>query len=218
MLAVNNLDPAQAPLVLPTHFTARRRRAADPPGPAEPGLAAPGGGRRGTAGRDRRLRLHPDVLAGQGRRPRRGRRADQLLRRRAVRVPAHRCRRPRRARRRSSPPSSPTSNPKAATPPVAVDEAPYGRMLSGIRGVRLTVLRVEAKFKYDDANPVEHRERVIGHLERARPRTRRRRRGPATAAPGRDRRLEDPPEPVMTTNGQGAGISRVAYQDDSRGS
>ncbi len=34
MLAVNNLDPAQAPLVVPTHFTARRRRAADPPGPA----------------------------------------------------------------------------------------------------------------------------------------------------------------------------------------
>jgi transcriptional regulator len=48
---------------------------------------------------------------------------------------------------------------------VAVDEGPYGRMLSGIRGVRLQVLRVEAKFKYDDANPVEHRRRVIGLLE-----------------------------------------------------
>ena len=48
---------------------------------------------------------------------------------------------------------------------VAVDAAPYGRMLSGIRGVRLHVLRVDAKFKYDDANPVEHRERVSGHLE-----------------------------------------------------
>jgi len=48
---------------------------------------------------------------------------------------------------------------------VAVDAEPYGRMLSGIRGVRLTVARVEAKFKYDDHNPVEHRERVIGHLE-----------------------------------------------------
>ena len=40
-----------------------------------------------------------------------------------------------------------------------------GRMLSGIRGVRLTVLRVDAKFKYDDANPVEHRQRVIDNLE-----------------------------------------------------
>jgi transcriptional regulator len=48
---------------------------------------------------------------------------------------------------------------------VAVGEAPYGRMLSGIRGVRLSVLRVDAKFKYDDHNPVEHRQRVIGNLE-----------------------------------------------------
>ena len=49
---------------------------------------------------------------------------------------------------------------------VAPGAAPYGRMLPGIRGVRLTVLRVDAKFKYDDANPVEHRQRVIGRLER----------------------------------------------------
>ncbi len=48
---------------------------------------------------------------------------------------------------------------------VAAGEAPYGRMLPGIRAVRLTVLRVEAKFKYDDANPVDHRQRVIGYLE-----------------------------------------------------
>jgi transcriptional regulator len=48
---------------------------------------------------------------------------------------------------------------------VGVDAAPYGRMLSGIRGVRLAVVRVDAKFKYDDANPVEHRQRVIGNLE-----------------------------------------------------
>jgi transcriptional regulator len=48
---------------------------------------------------------------------------------------------------------------------VSIDAAPYGRMLPGIRGVRLAVLRVEAKFKYDDANPVDHRERVINHLE-----------------------------------------------------
>jgi transcriptional regulator len=47
---------------------------------------------------------------------------------------------------------------------VAVDQPPYGRMLAGIRGVRLQVVRVEAKFKYDDHNPVEHRERVIERL------------------------------------------------------
>ncbi|SBS77153.1 FMN-binding negative transcriptional regulator [uncultured Mycobacterium sp.] len=48
---------------------------------------------------------------------------------------------------------------------VAVGQDPYGRMLPGIRGVRLAVVHVEAKFKYDDANPVEHRQRVIGNLE-----------------------------------------------------
>lgn len=32
-------------------------------------------------------------------------------------------------------------------------------------GVRLTVLRVDAKFKYDDHNPVEHRQRAGGHHE-----------------------------------------------------
>ncbi|QNJ93863.1 FMN-binding negative transcriptional regulator [Mycolicibacterium fluoranthenivorans] len=47
---------------------------------------------------------------------------------------------------------------------VAAGEDPYGRMLPGIRGVRMAIVGVEAKFKYDDHNPVEHRERVIGHL------------------------------------------------------
>ncbi|MDF2828847.1 MAG: transcriptional regulator [Mycobacterium sp.] len=48
---------------------------------------------------------------------------------------------------------------------MAPDAEPYGRMLPGIRGVRLRIVRVEAKFKYDDANPVEHRERVTTNLE-----------------------------------------------------
>jgi transcriptional regulator len=48
---------------------------------------------------------------------------------------------------------------------VAVGHAPYGRMLPGIRGLRLQVLQVDAKFKYDDHNPIEHRERVIDQLE-----------------------------------------------------
>lgn len=55
--------------------------------------------------------------------------------------------------------------PEGRHAPVAVGEDPYGRMLAGIRGVRLTVLRVDAKFRYDDSNPVEHRQRVIGNLE-----------------------------------------------------
>ena len=48
---------------------------------------------------------------------------------------------------------------------VAADTPPYGGMLPGIRAVRLTVLRVDAKFKYDDHKPVEHRERIIDKLE-----------------------------------------------------
>jgi transcriptional regulator len=48
---------------------------------------------------------------------------------------------------------------------VAAGTEPYGRMLPGIRGLRLAVLRVDAKFKYDDQKPVEHRERVHDRLE-----------------------------------------------------
>lgn len=55
--------------------------------------------------------------------------------------------------------------PEGRHAPVAVDGTPYGRMLPGIRGLRLSVLRVDAKFKYDDHNPVEHRERVIDNLQ-----------------------------------------------------
>ncbi|NKQ23544.1 FMN-binding negative transcriptional regulator [Streptomyces galbus] len=47
---------------------------------------------------------------------------------------------------------------------VAADRPPYGRMLSGIRGLRLDVTDVQAKFKYDDHKPVEHRTAVAGHL------------------------------------------------------
>ncbi len=43
--------------------------------------------------------------------------------------------------------------------------APYGPMLAAIRAVRLAVLGVDAKFKYDDHNPVEHRLGVIERLE-----------------------------------------------------
>jgi transcriptional regulator len=47
---------------------------------------------------------------------------------------------------------------------VAVSVPPYGRMLSGIRGLRLHVTGVAAKFKYDDHNPTEHRDRVATRL------------------------------------------------------
>lgn len=47
---------------------------------------------------------------------------------------------------------------------VAVGAPPYGRMLSGIRGLRLQVTDVVAKFKYDDHNPTAHRARVASRL------------------------------------------------------
>jgi transcriptional regulator len=48
---------------------------------------------------------------------------------------------------------------------VGVDMPPYGRMLSGIRGLRLHIASVAAKFKYDDHNPQERRARVAELLD-----------------------------------------------------
>lgn len=44
--------------------------------------------------------------------------------------------------------------------------APYGPLLAGIRALRLSVVGVDAKFKYDDHKPVELRLGVIERLER----------------------------------------------------
>ncbi|MEU1202394.1 FMN-binding negative transcriptional regulator [Streptomyces sp. NPDC005813] len=48
--------------------------------------------------------------------------------------------------------------------PIDPDRPPYGRMLPGIRGLKLEVTDVRAKFKYDDHKPVEHRTAVAGRL------------------------------------------------------
>ncbi len=68
---------------------------------------------------------------------------------------------------------------------VGVGLAPYGRMLPGIRGLRLQIVEIVAKFKYDDHNPIDHRVRVTGLL---------RDRGAlhdAGAAAQQDRRLQE---------------------------
>jgi transcriptional regulator len=77
----------------------------------------------------------------------------------------------------------------------AVDAMPYGRMLAGIRAVRLEVLRVDAKFKYDDAKPVEHRQRVIANLQQ-------RGRGLDAAAAAQQRRRLDAVGDWRTRNRQ----------------
>lgn len=48
--------------------------------------------------------------------------------------------------------------------PVAVDQPPYGRLLSGIRGLRLQVTDVRAKFKYDDHKSVDQRADIADRL------------------------------------------------------
>lgn len=55
--------------------------------------------------------------------------------------------------------------PEGQHAPVGPAEVPYGRMLSGIRGLRLEIVGVEAKFKYDDHKPLEQRARVNEALE-----------------------------------------------------
>jgi transcriptional regulator len=48
--------------------------------------------------------------------------------------------------------------------PVTVDEPPYGRLLSGIRGMVLHIREVRAKFKYDDRKSVETQRAVAARL------------------------------------------------------
>lgn len=48
---------------------------------------------------------------------------------------------------------------------VAVGQPPYGRMLAGIRGLRLHVEHVAATFTYDDHNPDAHRTAVAQRLD-----------------------------------------------------
>jgi len=54
--------------------------------------------------------------------------------------------------------------------PIVPGQAPFGRMLSGIIGLRLHITEVLPKFKYDDKKPAELQTEVAERLrERARP-------------------------------------------------
>jgi transcriptional regulator len=169
LLAVNNLDPAQAPLVLPCHFTVAAGGEElllhlARPNPVWPHLEAAA---------EVRLSLIGDYAY----------------------IPTYWRARDGDAEEHGVPTSYYTAvqfvcrpqlvddpdgkaellteqladlQPEGRHADVAADEGPYARMLTGIRGVRLEVLRVEAKFKYDDQKPVEHRTRVISRLEERR--------------------------------------------------
>ena len=80
-------------------------------------------------------------------------------------------------------------------------QAPFGRMLSGIRGLRLRIDEVLPKFKYDDKKPADLQTAVAERLdERARPsdagaRIQLLRRRDARTDPGPDPRAEAPDDP-----------------------
>lgn len=164
VLAVNNVDPAQAPIVVPTHFTlvgdevllhlAR-------PNPAWPHLEAASEVRlvvvgdyafvpstwRAPAGEPEEVGVPTSYYA-----------TVQLVCRPTVVDDAE-------GKVAILAAQLGDVQPEGGHAELAVDAAPYGRMLSGIRGLRLAVVRVDAKFKYDDHKPVEHRERVTTRLE-----------------------------------------------------
>ena len=163
ILAVNNLDPARAPLVLPLHFTV----AGDEllmhlarPNPVWPHLEAAAEVRLAVTGDYAYIPTYWRAKAGgpdEDGVPTSYYTAVQFVCRPTV-------------------VNDPQGKAEILTAQLAdfqpegrhatvAGTAPYGRMLPGIRGVRLAVLQVDAKFKYDDHNPIEHRQRVTGHLE-----------------------------------------------------
>ena len=55
--------------------------------------------------------------------------------------------------------------PEGGSARAAAGEAPYGRMLSGIRGLRLEVTDVRAKFKYASHKAEDVQDRIVAGLE-----------------------------------------------------
>lgn len=164
VLAANNLDPAEAPIVVPTHFTARNDELLvhlARPNPAWAHLET---------AREVRLVVVGDYTyvpsywrAMEGERPEQGvptsyYSAVQFLCRPTVVDDPEEKAVILRAQLGDF-------QPEGGHAAMSVDSVPYGRMLSGIRGLRLEVVRVDAKFKYDDHKPVEHRQRVSDHLD-----------------------------------------------------
>lgn len=164
ILAVNNLDPAQAPLLIPTHF----RRAGDElllhlarPNPIWPHIQAATEVRLAVVGDYAYIPTYWRAKAGgpdeDGVATSYYSAVQFVCRPTVVDDPEDKA--------RIIAAQLHDLQPEGGHADVAVGQDPYGRMLSGVRGVRLAVLRVDAKFKYDDSNPVEHRERVVGYLE-----------------------------------------------------
>jgi transcriptional regulator len=164
MLAVNNLDPTQAPLVVPTHFTFAGEEVLlhlARPNPVWPHLEAAAEVRLAVVGDYAYIPTYwraKDGTPDEHGVPTSYYSAVQFVcRPTVVDDPADKA--------AILATQLADLQPEGRHATVAADSPPYGRMLPRIRGIRLAVLRVDAKFKYDDHNPVEQRERVIHRLE-----------------------------------------------------
>lgn len=163
LLTVNNLDPAQAPVVVPTHFTVSGEALLlhlARPNPVWPHVEAAPEVRLVVVGDYAFIpgywRTGPGQPAEHGV-PTSYYTAVQLVCRPTVVDDPHE-----KAELLTA--QLADLQPEGGHAPVVADAAPYGRDLPGIRGVRLQVLRVEAKFKYDDQKPVAHRRHVTEQL------------------------------------------------------
>jgi transcriptional regulator len=164
VLVVNNADPAQAPLVVPTHFTL-----AGPeilmhlarPNPVWPHLEAAAEVRvvltDDYAYVPGHWRAAPDVPAADGVPTSYYSSVQFVCGPTVVDDPAGKV--------EILTAQLGDLQPEGGHAVVAADHGPYARMLPGIRGLRLAVHRVEAKFKYDDQKPVGLRERVSRALD-----------------------------------------------------
>lgn len=164
LLAVNNRDPAQAPLVLPTHFTLADGEVLmhlARPNPVWPHLEASAEVRLTVVGDYAYIptywRAKPSDAEEVGVPTSYYTAVQFVCRPTIVDDPSEKA--------AILAAQLADMQPEGRYSEVAADTAPYGRQLPGIRGIRLAVLRVESKFKYDDQKPVDHRERVSERLE-----------------------------------------------------
>ena len=159
MLAVNNADPAEAPILVPTHFTLAGERLLihlARPNPVWSHLAAAAEVRLAVIGDYAYIptywRAKPGVPEQEGV-PTSYYTAVQFVCRPTIIDDPQ-------AKAALLTAQLSDFQPEGRHADVAADSGPYARMLPGIRGVELDVVRVEAKFKYDDDKPVQHREKI----------------------------------------------------------